>query len=237
MGIGGFDESNPRRFGGLLAAALALSLGLVACTGGSASPNSNTTSTAGSTASLSTTLASSSASESTPTASLTPTTPNPTSSTTLGGDCATVLPVLAVDRLVGKTVPGRTELVVNLPDHTIGQVERISCLYGLLLPKGKTTYAAPLVEAIVSLYDTTAHANARVAATKETWREHGATPHAVTVAGHPAVVLTGFGSPLLVLGAGARTVALSMSATLVPAARRDAVMVSLAASALHGAGG
>jgi hypothetical protein len=148
-----------------------------------------------------------------------------------------VLPLLTVDRAVGKTVPGRTSFIVNVPDYTIGQVERINCQYGLVTPKGKTAPTAPLVEASVSLYDTNAHANARVAATKETWREHGATPHAVTVSGHPAVVLTGYGSPLLVLGVGARTVALSVSATLVPAARSDAVMVSLAASALHGAGG
>lgn len=145
--------------------------------------------------------------------------------------------MLTVDRAVGKTVPGKTAFIVNVPDYTIGQVERINCQYGLVTPAGKTAPAAALVEASVSLYDTNAHANARVAATKEAWREHGATPHAVTVAGHPAVVLTGYGSPLLVLGVGARTVALSVAAKLVPAARRDAVLVSLGASALHGAGG
>ena len=236
MGTGWLNVVVSGRRAAVLPAALTLLLGLAACTGNSASSGSTTSSTAGSTSSV-TTSATVASSASTATTTAKPTTPNPTSSTTLGGDCAAVLPLLTVDRLVGKTVAGRTEFIVNLPDHTIGQVERINCLYGLVVPPGKTTYAAPLVDAIVSLYDSSAHANARVAATKETWREHGAAPHAVTVAGHPAVVLLGYGSPLLVLGVGARTLALSVSATLVPSARRDAVMVSLAASALHGAGG
>ena len=67
-----------------------------------------------------------------------------------------------------------------------------------------------------------------MAATKETWLEGGAVPHTVTVHGHPGVVLIGFGSPLLVLGVGARTVAVTVSPALVTAARRDAVMTALA---------
>ncbi len=220
----------------VLAAALTVLLGLTACTGDSASPSSQTSSTTGSASSASATTTAT-APSSTATTTAKPTTPKPTSSTSLGGDCPAVLPVLTVDKAVGKTVPGRTSFIVNVPDYTIGQVERINCQYGLVTPAGKTTPGAPLVEASVSLYDTNAHASARVAATTETWREHGAIPHAVTVAGHPAVVLVGYGVPLLVLGVGARTLALGVSATLVPAARRDAVMVSLAASALHGAGG
>ena len=174
---------------------------------------------------------------STPATTKPSTTPHPTSSTSLGGDCTSVLPLLTVDRLVGKTVVGKTAFVINIPNYALGQVERVNCQYGLVIPKGKKVASAPQVEVSVSLYDTNAHAAARVAATKETWLEGGAVPHAVTVHGHPGVVLVGFGSPLLVLGAGARTVAVSISPTLVTAAKRDAVMTALAGGALSGAGG
>ena len=234
---GPVDRTHGRAAG--IAALLILLLGLTACTSHAASANKTTPSTTGSGASA-TGSATGSATSTTTTrsTSATPTTPKPTSSTTLGGDCPAVLPVVTVDRVVGKPVPGKTSFIVNLPDYPIGQVQRINCQYGLATPAGKTTPpSAPLVEASVSLYNTAAHATARVAATRETWREHGASPRAVTVAGHPAVVLTGYGSPLLVLGVGARTVALSVAATLVPATRLDAVLTSLAASALHNAGG
>ena len=148
-----------------------------------------------------------------------------------------MLPLLTVDKVVGKPVPGKTQFVIDAPDATIGQVERINCQYGLVVPKGKKVPGPPQVEVSVSLYDTNAHAAARVAATKETWREHGAVPQTVTVRGRAGVVLIGYGPPLLVLGAGGRTVAVTVAAALVPAARRNVVMVALASSALSGAGG
>ena len=148
-----------------------------------------------------------------------------------------MLPVISVDHAVGKTVAGTTAFVVDAPDYAVGQVQRVNCQYGLVTPKGKKTPSAPQVEVSASLYDTTAHATARVAATQETWREHGALPHSVTVRGHPGTVLIGYGSPLLVLGVGARTVAVSIAPTLVTAARRDVVLIALAAGALSGAGG
>lgn len=230
------EVDHGRRRAARPAVALTLMLGLAACTSNAGSSAKKTPSA--SLAGPSTTSAATPSSPaSTSTTTTKPTRPKPTSSTSLGGDCPTVLPLVTVDRAVGKAVPGKTSFIVDLPAYPIGQVERINCQYGLVTPKGTTTPSAPLVEASVSLYDTTAHANARVRATRETWREHGASPHAVTVAGRPAVVLIGYGSPLLVLGVGSRTVALSVAPTLVPAARRDAVLTALAASALHGAGG
>ena len=221
----------------VLISILALPISLTACTSDSASSGKHTLSASNSSSSATLPATGSSASTTAKSTSATSTTPKPTSSTSLRGDCPAVLPVVTVDRAVGKPLPGTTSFIVNLPDATIGQVERINCRYGLAARKVTAKPSLPLVEASVSLYDTAAHAAARVAATRETWREHGASPHAVTVAGHPAVVLTGYGSPLLVLGVGARTVVVSVSPTLVTAARLDSVLLSLAASALRGAGG
>lgn len=244
MAIGTADGRPARRRGVRAVGAVAtvavtlVSVTLVAgCTSSSPSAQKRTSLSASSTSATSTPSLTPSITTSTTTATTASTSPKPTSSTSLGGDCAAVLPVVAVDRAVGKTVPGQTAFVINVPDYSIGQVERVNCQYGLVTPKGKTVASAPLVEASVSLYDTSAHAATRVAATQETWREHQAIPHAVTVAGHRGVVLVGYGPPLLVLGVGARTLAISAATTLVPAARTDAVLVALAASALRGAGG
>ena len=227
------DPHDPVRHGARYSVAV-LALLLAACTGNSAKSKADLTP---STPSTSISSATPSTPPSTSATTKPSTTPRPTSSTSLGGDCTSVLPVLSVDRAVGKTVAGQTAFVVDAPNYAIGQVERVNCQYGLTTPKGKKTTSTPLVEVSVSLYDTSAHASARVAATKETWREGGAVPHPVTVAGHPGVVLIGHGSPLLVLGVGARTVAVSIAATLVTAARRDAVLTALAGGALRGAGG
>ena len=225
---------------GLLVLLALASVAVTACSGDSTSANKTSALSGSSSVEVTSTpvgTATTSASARPSTTKATPTTPKPTSTTTLGGDCSSVLPLLDVDKAVAKTVPGKTAFIVNVPDYSIFQVERVNCQYGLVTAKGKTTPAAPLVEASVSLYNTNAHATARVDATIETWREHSAVPHKVTVAGHPGVVLTGYGTPLLVLGVGPRTFAIGISSALVAAARQDAVLVELATSALHGSGG
>ena len=164
-------------------------------------------------------------------------TPKPTSSQTLGGDCSSILPVTAVDKAVGAAVPGKTAFIVNQPDPTIDQVERVNCRYGLVdPPKGKKAGPAP-VEVSVSLYASSASAAKRIDATEEEWRQNSAHPHTVQVAGHNGTVLLGYGDPLLVLAVGPRTVAASIAPTVTKPANVDAVLAGLAAAALRGAGG
>ncbi len=224
----------PSRLTTTVAVLLAAGLTCAACSSGSSTAShAPTTASASTPVSISpTTSASVVPTSATPTAS-----PSPTSSTTLGGACDTVLPVTAVDAAVGTPVAGKAVFIINQPDSAAGQVERINCQYGVApVKKGSKTTAAK-VEVSVSLYASDAEAAARVSSTLEQWRQNGATPHAVSVGGHPATVLTGYQSPLLVVGSGPRTVAVTMVATLVAGAKLDSVMAGIAAAALSGSGG
>lgn len=148
-----------------------------------------------------------------------------------------MLPQSAVDQAVGRLVLGQTSFIVNIPDATIGQVERIDCQYGLAAAKkGKKAAPAP-IEVSVSLYASSALAAKRIAATEEEWRQNGAIPHAVKVGTHPGIVLTGNGNPLLIVADGPRTVAADIVPSVVKANKIDSVLAALAASALRGAGG
>ena len=142
-----------------------------------------------------------------------------------------------MDKAVGTPVPGKTAFIVNLPDATIGQVERVNCRYGLAAAAPGKKAPNALVEVSVSLYESRSAAAKRISATEEEWRQNSASPHTVQVAGHPATVLTGYGDPLLVVAAGPRTVAASIDPSVAKPAARDRVLVALAAAALRGAGG
>jgi hypothetical protein len=148
-----------------------------------------------------------------------------------------VLPIGAVDSAVGVPIVGKTAFVVNKPDATVGQVERINCQYGIAALKAGSKLTDTKVEVSISLYSTDQQATDRVASTESAWRDQGAVPHGVSVVGHSATILTGYGKPLLVLAAGPRTVAVTISATVLPAAKLDAALAGVAAKALLGAGG
>jgi hypothetical protein len=164
-------------------------------------------------------------------------TPLPTSTTTLGGTCDSVLPINAVDQAVGGPIVGTTSFIVNQPDSKIGQVERLNCRYGIAAVAEGSTQTDTKVEVSVSLYATDKEADGRVDDTVSEWRGQGAAPHAVQVAGKTGTILTGYGKPLLVLSAGPRTVAVTITPTVVDLANLDTALIALAASALRGAGG
>lgn len=211
----------------------AAALTCAACSGGSSkkSPATMTVTT-----SVTPTVSPTAGTSGTPTVSPTKSA-KPTSSTTLGGDCFSILPVTAVDRAVGAPVLGKTAFIVNEPDASVGQVERVNCRYGLR-PAAAGKKAPPArVEVSVSLYASNSLAIKRIDATEEEWRQNGATPHAVKVARSGGIVLTGFGNPLLVVAAGPRTVAVNIAPDVTKTANQDKVLTALAAAALSGAGG
>lgn len=163
--------------------------------------------------------------------------PRPTPTTSLRGTCDSVLPSIAVDQAVGVTIVGRTAFIVNEPDRKAGQVRRLNCRYGIAAVRAGSKQTDTKVEVSISLYATDAQAASRVSGTEQEWRGQGAVPHAVRVAGHAATILTGYGKPLLVVADGPRTVAVTLASTVVSAARLDAALTAVAASALRGSGG
>ena len=155
----------------------------------------------------------------------------------MGGTCDTILPLSAAETVLGTTVAGKTAFVVNAPEYSVGQVERVNCRYGIEAPAAGSTQDQVKLEVSISLYATDKQAVERVNATSDEWRGQGAQPQTVQVDGHPATILTGYGQPLLVLASGPRTVAVTVVDTLVPAANLSAALTGLAARALSGAGG
>ena len=149
----------------------------------------------------------------------------------LGGRCEDLLPVGTVNIALRRTVIGRTAFVVGVPEPDIGRLTYLNCRYGLAAPvKGKPA-PVPQVEVGISLYRSPAHAARRVQATLDFYRSHGASDQAVRVGSAQGIVLTGYGMPTLVVAAGPRTVAVTVSPKLVPA-RSSAELASLAKAAL-----
>jgi hypothetical protein len=153
--------------------------------------------------------------------------------TKLSGTCDSLLPRPEVEQTLGVTFTGRTAYVVGVPEKNIGRLAYLNCRYGL----GAGGKGTPSVEVGVSLYNSPAQAQKRLAGTVEDYRDHGATQSAVTVSGADASLLVGtargYDIPLLVLASDQRTVAVSVVTTLLPAAKRQPAMVKLAALALE----
>lgn len=154
------------------------------------------------------------------------------SAPSLAGDCAAVLPLSVVERTIGHAVVGQTAFVVNQPDPKIGMVTRINCRYGLAKAvKGKPA-PTPQVEVSVSLYSTEQQATDRVSGTVADWRDHGASQADVQIDKDAAVLLTGYGSPLLVVAHGERTVAVTVLPALIKGQNMTSVMSALAGQAI-----
>jgi hypothetical protein len=140
------------------------------------------------------------------------------------------MPVTTVDTAIGLPVIGKTAFIVGIPEPKIGRLVYLNCRYGIATPaKGKP--AVPKLEIGLSLYDTPGQAERRVQGTIEDFRSHAAVPKDVAVGQFPATILTGYGDPTLVVSAGPRTVAITVSAKMI-GSRRDAALVALAKAAL-----
>lgn len=175
-----------------------------------------------------------------PSASASPTRtapPKPALVRTLPGDCDGLLSLFDIQQATGLPLPGKTAFVVGVPEKNIGRLAYINCRYGLAAAQ-----SPPQLEIGVSLYITPEQAATRLRGTVEDYASHGATPRSMTVAGHSATLLAGasgqgYDVPLLVVGSGQRTVAVSLANGVTSAARQLTVMSKVAALALQRTGG
>ena len=169
-----------------------------------------------------------------PTPSATPTpTPTPTHrQTRLPGSCTSSLPVSAVEKAIGRDVPGNTAFVVGAAEPDIGRLSYLNCRYGL--PGGAAAQTAtPTIEIGVSLYRSAADAAKRIPATVDDFENHGADESPATVGTLSATVLSdgegdGYDVPTIVLASGQRTVAVS----IVPRSGADVTRELVAVAAL-----
>lgn len=152
----------------------------------------------------------------------------------LSGNCDSLLPQVEVEDTMGLRFAGKTAFVVGVPEKNIGRLGYLNCRYGL----GAGAGATPDVEIGISLYDTPAQAQARLAGTIDDYRGHGATQSPTPVSGANGTLLVGgngagYDVPLLVVASGQRTVAVSVQDKLLAPAKRGAAMAKLAALALQ----
>ncbi len=181
--------------------------------------------------------ASASASSSKPPSSSKPApAPAATGEPSLGGRCEELLPVGQVNIALRRTVIGRTAFVLGVAEPDIGRLTYLNCRYGLAAPvKGKPA-PAPQVEIGISLYKSAAQAAKRIQATVEHYRVNGAGDRPARVGSAQGVMLSGYGMPTLVVAAGPRTVAVTVTPKLLTAGS-TAEIASLAKAVLDATAG
>lgn len=170
--------------------------------------------------------------------SATPTKPKPTPPPVqhrLPGTCDSLLPLLDVEAAMGRTVTGRTQFVVGVPEPKIKRLAYLNCRYGF--PRVATRPRQPLVEIGISLYATAAQAHRRLKGTVDDYQFNGATVASRRVGGRAATLLSGgegpgYDVPLLVLQSGQRTIAVSLAVRAGPPTYRSGAMIALAELAL-----
>jgi hypothetical protein len=147
--------------------------------------------------------------------------PSPTAVATgepsLGGRCEDLLSIGTVNIALRRTVVGRTAFVLGVAEPDIGRLTYLNCRYGLAAPVKGEPAPEPLVEIGVSLYQSSAQANRRIQATIEYYRTHGAGDRPVQVGSAPGTMLSGYGMPTVVVAAGPRTVAVTVTPKLLTA--------------------
>lgn len=205
------------------AGALAVALALAGCTQASV-PGGGASSTVASTPVSGTVPSASRTASATPSAVA-------TGEPSLGGRCEDLLPVGTVNIALRRTVIGRTTFVLGVAEPDIGRLTYLNCRYGIPAPvKGKPA-PQPQVEVGVSLYHSPAQAARRIQATVEYYRAHGAGDRPAPVGSIQGTMLSGYGMPTLVVAAGPRTVAVSVSPKLLSAGS-TAGLAALAKAAL-----
>lgn len=201
-------------------------LALAACTdntdneGDGGSSSASTDSTDGTSASTSPGLSAS------PTPSASPIT----------GECGSVLPISALEQVMGIPVIGKTNFIVGTPEPDIDRISYLNCRYGLADAVAGQPDPVAQVEVGVSAYGSPASAAQRVQGTVEAYRGQGATQSVVPVGPASGTILIGSGEPTLVVASGNKTVAVTVIAALLPADKRDAILAGIAQRALTGAG-
>lgn len=159
----------------------------------------------------------------------------PAHQTKLPGTCDSLLPAYSVARAVGKNVfPGKDAFVVGLPEKDIHRLGYLNCQYGVTGSGAATTRQ---LEIGVSLYASETDAAARVPATVDDYTNHGAQAQDVKVGDLPATLLTdgqgdGYADPLLVLAAGQRTVAVTVTKAVATGAAVATAATKVAALVL-----
>lgn len=149
----------------------------------------------------------------------------------LGGRCDDLLPTGRVNIALHRVVSGKTAFILGVPEPDIGRLIYLNCRYGVAAPaKGKPA-AEPLVEVGISLYNSAAQAARRVEGTADDYRSHGASEARTKVGQYPATVLSGYGSPTLVMAAGVRSIAVTVDPRLIPQSAATG-LASLAKAAL-----
>lgn len=223
--MGGVEDRSAPRAG--VAVALSVLLGgllLAGCTQAAAPGGGSSTSSAGPVSS-SAKASPSRTVRSSPTAVA-------TGAPSLGGRCEDLLSIGTVNIALRRIVPGQTAFVLGVAEPDIGRLTYLNCRYGLAAPvKGKPA-PMPLVEIGISLYQSSAQASRRIQATIEYYRAHGAGDRPVRVGSTPGTMLSGFGMPTVVVAAGPRTVAVSVSPKLLTP-RSTAELAALAKAALE----
>ena len=135
----------------------------------------------------------------------------------LGGRCEDLLSVGTVNIALRRTVIGRTAFILGVAEPDIGRLTYLNCRYGIPAPvKGKPA-PQPQVEIGISLYNSAAQANRRIQATVEYYRAHGAGDRPAQVGSTPGTMLSGYGMPTVVVAAGPRTVAVTVTPKLLTA--------------------
>jgi hypothetical protein len=194
---------------------------LSACTKAPGSPSASGTSTASSTAQATSARPSSASAK--PTAKAGP--------PSLGGRCEDLLPTGRVNIALHRVVSGKTAFILGVPEADIGRLTYLNCRYGVpAAAKGKPA-GDPLVEVGISLYNSSAQAARRVEGTVDDYRSHGARDSSTKVGQYRATVLSGYGSPTLVVAAGVRSIAVTVDARLIPKSPATG-LASLAKAAL-----
>jgi hypothetical protein len=161
-------------------------------------------------------------------------TPTPTPSLTVSTkECSGVVPVTALDTVVGQPIIGMTNFVVGVADPTIDRLAYINCKYGITQTAGQPD-SAPQVEIGVSQYSTAAVAATRVQGTVEAYRNQGATSSTISIGTDKGTILVGSGDPTLVVASGNKTVAVTVIESLMTAANREQILSGIAARALLG---
>ncbi|MDR1999317.1 MAG: hypothetical protein LBQ06_05165 [Frankiaceae bacterium] len=162
--------------------------------------------------------------------------PGPAGSPIAGG-CGGILPVSAIDQVIGTQLRGSTSFIVGEPDPSIDRISYLNCQYAIPDPVAGQPPPTAQIEVGLSAYGSSASAQARVQGTIEAYREQGSTSTPVAVGQLSGTELLGGGDPTLVVASGNKTVAVTVAAALVTDASRDAILSGLAQRALTGLGG
>ena len=149
-------------------------------------------------------------------------TPQPSATTTtpigFNGRCEDLLPLSLVTDALQRPVVGRTSSIVGVAEPNIGRLAYLNCKYGIattLVNKKPVTTTG--VEIGLSLYSSADRAAKRVQATVDYYLSLGASPHPIGVGQNAGQLMLGVGDPLIVVAAGPRTAAISVTAKILGA--------------------